>query len=260
MASQASIKAAWEPRCTPPWVRFRLYGGAVVTVDALLVEAMTAMNTIAEAYNYPCSGPDNGAYNCRKVKGTKSWSKHAYAIAVDRRWNTNPYRRPLTTDRPAAMNRAMVSVRTNNGRQVWIWGGYWNTPDAMHDEAGCTPQDLATGINWATVARKTGSTPPPYRPPAPTPQTPPIDEQDDDMPVLIRSDPAQGGDGAVIAVDGIWRHEVAGGADYEFWLFRCRNVQQNVDAAAFAKWRNGTHDAQNVNLAAFYAKLLADEA
>lgn len=174
MPSQAAIKRAWEPRCTPPWVRFRLYGGAVVTVDALLVEAMRAMNAIAEAYDYPCSGPDNGAYNCRKVKGTNSWSKHAYAIAVDRRWKTNPYRRPLTTDRPAAMNRALVSVRTNNGRQVWIWGGYWTTPDAMHDEVGCTPQDLATGINWATVARKAGSAPPPYHPPAPEPPSSPI--------------------------------------------------------------------------------------
>lgn len=258
MASQAAIKAAWEPACVGPWSKVRLYGGAVIYVDPLMVEAVMVLNVIAELYNYPCSGPDNGAFNCRNVKGTKKRSKHAYGIAIDRRWKTNPQGKPLRTDRPAAMNRAIVSVRTNNGAQVWIWGGYWNTPDAMHDEAGCTPQDLATGINWATVARKAG-TPPPYIPtPKPPTYIPPADEEDEVL-QLIRSDPDQDGNGAVIAVDGIWRHEVAGGPDYEFWLFRCRNVQQNVDVAAFNKWINGTHDAQNVNLAAFYAKAIAEK-
>lgn len=179
---------------------------------------------------------------------------NSWGAAVDVNWSTNPHRRPLTTDRPAAMNRAIVSVRTNNGKQVWIWGGYWSTPDAMHVNAACTPQDLATGINWATVARKAGT---PIPGPKPPPYIPPPDEEDEVQ--LIRSDPKQGGNGAVIAVDGIWRHDVKTPSDHTFYLFRCGNKQQNVDKAAFQKWLEGTHDAQNVNLAAFYAKAVAEK-
>lgn len=150
--SQQAIKNAWAPRCSPPWARVELYGGAQVTVDALIVQAVIAMNIISKAYNYRCSGYDNAGYGCRKVAGTRKWSKHAYGIAIDREFTKNPYSYRLITDRPAAMNRAIVSVRTNNGRQVWGWGGYWRKHDAMHDEIVCTPQDLATGVNWSTVA------------------------------------------------------------------------------------------------------------
>lgn len=150
--SQQSVKNAFEPRCRGPWAKVQLYGGAVVYVDPLITEAVLALNMIARHWDYRASGYDNAGYGCRLVAGTNRASKHSYGIAIDREWTRNPHRRPLTTDRNLAMCRAINAVRTNNGAQVWYWGGYWSKPDAMHDEIVCFPSHLRSGINWATVA------------------------------------------------------------------------------------------------------------
>lgn len=252
--------AAWGAPCKGPWARVTLYGGAVVTVDALIVEAVMARNVVSQAYGYRATPPDTGAQNCRFVAGTSRWSWHAYGLAIDENWLRNPFGRPLRTDRPPALNQALHRIRTNNGKQVWYWGGYWSKPDAMHLEIMCTPQDLATGINWATVAGY-GGKPPPYAPtpppynPKPTPK-PTYDEDDDDMTrKLIRSDPEQGGDGTMIGVEGMWRHHLKP-ADVAHWRYRA-GMEQNVPKATFNEWMANTYDAQNVNLAAFYAKAFA---
>jgi hypothetical protein len=47
---------------------------------------------------------------------------------------------------------AVYRVRTNNGKQVWAWGGYYRgNKDAMHFEIVCSPADLATGIAAHTL-------------------------------------------------------------------------------------------------------------
>lgn len=150
--SQTAVKAQFEPRCQGPWAKMALHGGAVVYVDPLITEAVLALNVIARHWDYRASGYDNAGQGCRQVAGTRRWSKHAYGIAIDREWSRNPHRRPLTTDRPAAMCRAINAVRTNNGAQVWYWGGYWSKPDAMHDEIVCFPSHLGSGIRWSSVA------------------------------------------------------------------------------------------------------------
>src|SRR5690606_27368692 len=66
--------------------------------------------------------------------------------------NSNPYQRQLKTDMPSGMRGAIKSIRTNNGKQVWAWGGDWSgNKDAMHWYICCTPRDLAYGINPASV-------------------------------------------------------------------------------------------------------------
>lgn len=85
--------------------------------------------------------------NCRKITGGTGYSLHAYGIALDICWNTNPYGPVLKTDMPPAMVDEILAIRTNNGQQVWGWGGnYRGNKDAMHFEIVCTPGDIRTGI------------------------------------------------------------------------------------------------------------------
>jgi hypothetical protein len=101
---------------------------------------------------------DTGAYNCRVITGGRGHSLHAFGIAVDVNWNTNPYRADnvLVTDMPRVMVDNVLRIRTMNGARVFRWGGdYTTSKDAMHFEIVCTPDELATGIDWSTVRQAT---------------------------------------------------------------------------------------------------------
>lgn len=159
MLSQSAIRAAWEPRCTGPFVRVPLHGAGVVSVRPAAREAFEALSAVFEAYDYRTRREDTGAYNCRPT-ASGAWSLHAYAIAADSNWQANPYG-TRTTDRPPGLNDAVVGVRTLNGKQVFNNGIFWRTPDPMHDEIVCSPRDLATGIDWSTVPGRGVPTPQP---------------------------------------------------------------------------------------------------
>jgi peptidoglycan hydrolase-like protein with peptidoglycan-binding domain len=66
------------------------------------------------------------------------------------------------------MVEEIEALRTNNGKQVFRWGGDWDgdgleddtTYDAMHFEIACTPADLKTGIDADGIP---GSAPQPVR-------------------------------------------------------------------------------------------------
>ena len=89
--------------------------------------------------------------NCRAITGGRAYSLHAYGIAIDINWQSNPYGPVLVTDMDPAMVAAILSIRTNGGAQVWRWGGsYRGNKDGMHFEVVCTPAELATGIRGLT--------------------------------------------------------------------------------------------------------------
>lgn len=74
-----------------------------------------------------------GSYNCRPIGGTRSPSRHSWAVALDINWQINPMRRPLTTNIP----RWMIDLFETYG---FAWGGnYSGTPDTMHFEFMGTP-------------------------------------------------------------------------------------------------------------------------
>jgi len=154
--SQSQIRSYWSPRCTGPHATVSLYGAGKVTVDAAIVSAVKALDQVLTAYKYSTRAADTGAYVCRMNTGGTAWSNHAYGIAMDINWSTNPYGRYLRTDMrrygDGKMPERICAIRTNNGKQVWNWGGFWSgNKDAMHYEIVCTPADIRTGINQSTI-------------------------------------------------------------------------------------------------------------
>lgn len=152
MRSTAELRILWAPACTPPFARYTLHGGGVVTVDVLVVDALKALNAVLIDWDYRTRRADTGAYNCRPITGGTNYSLHAYGIAVDLNWSTNPYGRTLVTDMPIGMIEAIEGIRTASGVQVWRWGGrYSNNKDAMHFEVVASPAELARGIQSQTT-------------------------------------------------------------------------------------------------------------
>ena len=152
MRSTAELRILWAPACTPPFARYTLHGGGVVTVDVLVVDALKALNAVLIDWDYRTRRADTGAYNCRQITGGTNYSLHAYGIAVDLNWTTNPYGHHLITDMPIGMIEAIEGIRTAGGVQVWRWGGrYRGNKDAMHFEVVASPAELARGIQSQTT-------------------------------------------------------------------------------------------------------------
>lgn len=141
---------------------------ACKATGAEFIAAYAALDACLRAFGYEVRAKDTGAYNCRKITGGTGLSLHSYgpgarfrfwtgvtiatALAVDVNWLTNPYGPRLVTDMPRAMIDAILRIRTNDGQQVWRWGGdYTTNKDAMHFEIVCSPHSLATGINPTSV-------------------------------------------------------------------------------------------------------------
>ena len=80
-----------------------------------------------KAYEVPYSVYRIESYNCRQTTSGKSWSAHAWAVAVDINPEKNPFTDgPLRTDMPPEF----VHCFTSEG---FGWGGGWRSvKDAMH--------------------------------------------------------------------------------------------------------------------------------
>lgn len=165
MLTTPQLRVAWTPACDPSVLAVvELVQGVRVQCRASVATAVRALGRVLEAHDYPVRAGDTGGYNCRQITAGTGHSLHAFGIAIDINWNSNPFRKDnvLVTDMPKVMVRNILRIRTNNGKQVWGWGGHYRTvKDAMHYEIVCAPEDLATGIDWDTVQQA------PLRPSAP---------------------------------------------------------------------------------------------
>jgi peptidoglycan hydrolase-like protein with peptidoglycan-binding domain len=158
MLTTTQLRAAWGPACKlrDP-VTLELHGAGRVHVDGRMADAVRALNDVLVRWDYRTRRADTGAYNCRKITGGNGYSLHAFGIAIDINWQSNPYGKKLVTDMPAGMVAEIKALRTRNGKQVWGWGGDYRTnKDAMHYEAVCAPADLATGIANTSAPSGTG--------------------------------------------------------------------------------------------------------
>jgi hypothetical protein len=155
MLSTPQLRIAWTPACDPSALTVvELVQGVRVECRASVATAVQALGRVLEAHDYTVRAGDTGGYNCRPITEGTGHSLHAFGIALDINWNTNPFRKDnvLVTDMPRVMVKNILRIRTNNGKPVWGWGGNYRTvKDAMHYEVVCAPEDLATGIDWETV-------------------------------------------------------------------------------------------------------------
>jgi hypothetical protein len=93
-------------------------------------------------------GNDTAGFNCRLVRGGRTFSAHAYGLAID----VNPFQNPYTNDDVVLPERASAYVEradvrpgmiVEDGPVVaafdavgWTWGGRWRDPvDRMHFSA-----------------------------------------------------------------------------------------------------------------------------
>ncbi len=108
------------------------------------------------AYNYKIPTSYVGAYSCRSITGrSRSWSGHAWPVAMDVNAKTNPFKRTPTlrrirwgvdTDMPAAMVKEIESI-TASGVRAFGWGGRWRSiKDAMHYQIRVTLGEIAGGV------------------------------------------------------------------------------------------------------------------
>lgn len=150
--------------------------------DSILVapgteDAWQALALVMAAHDYRIRRGDTDSFNCRTITGGSEKSLHAYGIAIDINWNTNPFQKTpkrktvrfstkstqearaadvargrADTDMTAAMVQDILDIRTLAGKQVFEWGGNWKSvKDAMHFEIDLSPEDLKLGIDWKTV-------------------------------------------------------------------------------------------------------------
>lgn len=138
-----------------------------------------------------------------------------------------------------------------------------DAPGRWRPHSGSNPHDRHIHVSVLDAGRFdtrpwliAGSMPSaPVPPPAPRPPSTPS-EEDDDMAKLIRSDPAQGGTGAVIAVSGVLRMHVHSTDDFARWKF-IAGPETNTNPETFDFFLRNTVDAHNINQAAFFAAAVA---
>ena len=94
---------------------------------------------IALMKRYGVAMPSAGGVDAVRNIGDTDWpSLHCYLVAVDL---------PPNSYKPAEFIEAIEAIRTKSGAQAFrnLDG------DRMHDEVTCSPADVDSGVDWATV-------------------------------------------------------------------------------------------------------------
>ena len=140
-ASTSTLREWWSPACNGGGMVTIPAGdqGARVTVDADVVAIFRAVFAIFAKYRYAIRRADTGAYVCRAITGGTGYSLHAYGIAVDVNWQSNPYGPNLVTGLRPGLRKHNLTLNVD-GEQIVRWGGrYSSNKDAMHFEVVVTP-------------------------------------------------------------------------------------------------------------------------
>jgi peptidoglycan hydrolase-like protein with peptidoglycan-binding domain len=148
----------WGAPCTGNRTTITLTNGVRLTVRTEIAElTRLIMNAnIRQGYSY--RQVDTGAYNCRKIAGTTTWSNHAWGLAIDENWQTNPFTSTLRTDRPAWEQQRWQRY----GFALGI--NYTGKKDAMHNEFMGTPAQAAQALALAQKEIGNGVAPTPVDP------------------------------------------------------------------------------------------------
>lgn len=153
--SRTAQQKGWGAPCSASRATVRL-SQAAVTVDARVAELVGLIMRACEARGYIFRAADTGAYNCRYISGTTVWSNHAWGLAVDVNWQSNPYTTAWVTDIPDWMHNLW-------NRYGFAWGGDYTggRRDFMHFEFMGTPQQAYTALALARAELGSGPAPAP---------------------------------------------------------------------------------------------------
>ena len=145
----------WGESCNTDKIKRHFFNGTPLWVHESIIPATSLLFDVFAMHSYVVRSNKTGAYNCRKITGGRIPSAHAFGIAIDVNWDTNPYATRFITDMPKAMIMDAMRLKTRSGQRVWRWGGDWDDRpdtdhkyyDAMHFEIIATPDELAEGID-----------------------------------------------------------------------------------------------------------------
>lgn len=176
--STAALRAAWSQwECKEARMAMVDFGPDRIRVVPVTKDAWTALAQTMAKHDYRIRPAATDSYNCRRITGGTGLSLHAYGIALDVNWDTNPYlktpdRRKIRfsnrrsqdargedvkagvadTDMTVAMIEDVRAIKDVDGRPVFAWGGdYKTSKDAMHFQIDLTPAEIQRGIDWGTA-------------------------------------------------------------------------------------------------------------
>jgi uncharacterized protein YgiM (DUF1202 family) len=182
----AQLRELWgEFECMEDAMVLVPFGPDKIRVAPPTAEAWQALAAVLLQHGYNIRTKDTDSYNCRDITGGTGRSLHSFGIALDVNWTTNPFndhpgeRQVRFSDKPTQDERAndvrfgkadtdmtpemiadVEAIRTTEGIQVFEWGGSWSSrKDCMHFELDVSPEELAKGIDRATVKGLTDAGP-----------------------------------------------------------------------------------------------------
>jgi hypothetical protein len=140
------LNRKFGPRCSPKASSARSYWphaygvgqGGFVYYNAYLARNIghNVRLHIGSAHRYGALYPGIGAYNCRLISGSTSWSTHSWGAAVDTNWLRNPMGQSYWNGRGADgvdYGRYIPDVwRGKKPGHRFFWGLNWSRPDPMH--------------------------------------------------------------------------------------------------------------------------------
>lgn len=177
--STRELRELWHAyECAPAKMATVPFGPDRIRIAPQTAGAWAALAAVLAHHGYRIRPGDTDSYNCRAIKGGGARSLHAFGIALDVNWATNPYRDHdgeravrwsaeadqaaraeqvrlgrADTDFTPALIADVARIATVAGERVFEWGGSWRTiKDPMHFEIDLSPAELACGIDPATVA------------------------------------------------------------------------------------------------------------
>lgn len=173
------LRTLWrEYECAESRMVIVPFGPDRIRVAPPSAPAWAALAAVLDHHDYAIRTGDTDSFNCRPNKSGGGKSLHAFGIALDVNWMTNPYRdhageravrwsdKPVQaarsedvrigradTDFTEALIADVGRIATREGKRVFEWGGSWRTiKDCMHFEIDLSPAELTAGIDPATVA------------------------------------------------------------------------------------------------------------
>jgi predicted chitinase len=176
--STQELRTLWrEYECAESRMVIVPFGPDRIRVAPPTAPAWAALAAVLDHHDYAIRTSDTDSFNCRPNKSGGGKSLHAFGIALDVNWTTNPYRdhpgertvrwsqNPAQaarsedvrvgradTDFTEALIDDVRRIATREGKRVFEWGGSWRTlKDCMHFEIDLSPAELAAGIDPATM-------------------------------------------------------------------------------------------------------------